>query len=72
MSLDDYARACADIRLASPWGDSLQALAKHTNDQWERLEPPAELREYHDARQSLYREWVNTAALIVQVRRCAR
>ena len=63
MSLDDYARACADIALASPWGESIEALASHWNDQWERLAPPEWMREYHDATQSFYEEWFKAGHL---------
>ena len=63
MTVEEYAIHCADIILASPWGDSIEAMASHIYQEWSKIVPPPEMRVYHDALLAFYEEFVRTGLM---------
>ena len=57
MTVGQFAEACADIRVAAPTMDGLDAMPAHLAGWWGRLIPPPGLGEYHSAIMDLHREW---------------
>ena len=63
MTVEACALFCADIELTLPVGSSMQAMADHAVENWQKITPPEELRRYHDALMALFEEWAQTGRL---------
>ena len=60
VSVDDFARACNDIKLTAPTMDKLSALPQHLAYWWAELTPPSELEDYYAAVARFYEEWIES------------
>ena len=60
VSVDEFARACNDIKLIAPTMDKLSALPLHMAYWWAELTPPPEIADYYAAVAAFYEEWIKS------------
>ena len=58
VTVEQYAQACADIKLTVPTMNHLEAIPEHFLHWWRKLVPPPGMGKFHSAVMDIYREWV--------------
>ena len=59
-TIEEFAQACADMKVTMPTLDTLEAMTLHLLYWWAQLSPPPELADYYDAVFEYYRAWAAT------------
>ena len=57
VTVEQFAKACADIKITAPTMGGLDAMPAHFIAWWGQLVPPPGLGKYHSAIMDFYREW---------------
>lgn len=60
VDVEEFARACNDIKLTAPTMDKLSAIPLHMAYWWAELTPPSEIVDYYVAVARFYEEWIES------------